>query len=434
MDSIRAFSSIPARTPAQRESVAVHISQTVARTLLRERDLFAQDTAAQRERFGRVRAPQTVSDTTQMIQAIRAAMFHDVRGMTFPGAPRPGVTGPSRVFNSRMERLDSMRTANIVQRMIRNPTASCTRTDTIVTLRVIHDWTPTGRFSARVYLATHPAFQWAIDVLSSLGVDTDWMFHSSIGGSIWMLERRHVITAQTERTCSSGVVTARTVLKTDSATDYQWYNNGWFVANGASGTYAATDHLSLIHEVQFTDWMSAYKYLHTPTANPSDGHYHPIRAVAYSVGDYGFDWICQTSANAFTWRRWNVIAIPSPTGAWLYGQLGRLGISTRDDPYYPLPGHMSVQKGCVPGSRCHYENPTCVPGTQCSFGSVAPPQPPLHATGLYEAKLDGQGYGLDMFWNPNKNDWRYTEAPFVEVRPPWPSGNTEAAGSLTGWR
>jgi hypothetical protein len=194
----------------------------------------------------------------------------------------------------------------------------------------------------------------------------------------------------------------------DSLTDYFLVADHWSYANGASGGYQHDDDMILVKRKSFTTGNAhkkAVRWLHTPTP-ASNGVYHRIRAVSYSVGDYGFNWICQVSLNAFAVRRYNFAPIGSPTGELAYGLYGNRGISARS--YLG-----SIKKGCVPGSGCFWNNPPA-------------------ATGVFEAALSGKGYNLDYFWSPRRNEWYKSDADYTSDKPNWPLP-AEFIESVSGW-
>jgi hypothetical protein len=232
-------------------------------------------------------------------------------------------------------------------------------------------------FMARIYLAEHDA------------EDMDWntwgfdgMYHTSIIGGIWALNRRTRRVTSFIREQPSGAWDERATLAEFA---------GWRIGYGAASKYQPDDRLTLVTETTHSSWEEADRRLFGHT--PSGGKYYPIRGVAYSKGNYGLDWVCHQTANAFSLRKWNLLPVTYPI-SWLpFGPYGNNGISTRRD----LVGQ--IHKGCVPGVWCFY--------------NVTPPYsiPDPVMVGVMESQMTGSGWGLETLWNPNKG-WVRSEASF----------------------
>jgi hypothetical protein len=181
----------------------------------------------------------------------------------------------------------------------------------------------------------------------------------------------------------------------------------WHIANGASGTYRRNDQMLPVKVGLFEDYMDAVKYIYTPQPDAL-GVYRRMHAAGYSVGEFGLNWICQTTSNAFTAYRWGATWI-TPSGWLLYGTYGNLGVSSWN--FYG-----KVLTGCVPGNRCFYNQPPFGPSIVETVGS-----------------LEGWGYGLERFWAPPKGGWWNSDADFNNEPPDWPMWSNsvwKASGAL----
>lgn len=395
---------------ADADRVRKQLARLMGRTLLRERDMYAPYPQAQRERFGRLRARSNQPlDTARYYKALESWMAHDVDSAMI-NAPR--TTVPT---DSRRALLFRAPTAMLTPAMH----LLCGGGDTVVVTRQVDDWHALPVFEARVYEMSHQAIDWITDIMEVAGVDTEWFYHAGIGAGMFQMFKTHYVkTTRVGTKCDSLLRTpgismfqqGGTVIRVDTTTVYAMLLVRWEIANGSAGDYRNTDDKRLVARVQFDTWDAAYKWLYTPTPTAGEGKYYPIRAVAYSVGDYGVNWTCQTSSNAFTYRRWGFIAIPEPSGAWLYGVFGNRGISERLDMWG------SVRYGCVPGDNCFY-NLT----------------PPYATNGPMDVFYEGVGWGLDTFWNPRQNAWAYTRASYKPVTPPWGS-ITDRVREEPGWQ
>jgi len=410
VDSGAAWSNRAKRDSASVESNRRATSSFFARQSLAERRIFSTTPSAQVRRYGAVlRHPGVEPDSARLRRAFQQMLIHDdPKTQSF----HRGTTGRPILGFRALKAVPY----NVV-------TASCHGADTIVT-RTIVDETSRGLnlTEARIYLATHQAFPDVTDILKDLGMYSDQMMHTSVVAGLWSLEAVHILTLKyyREAGCNFPIGLPKTAritrlhdlvqtgqpAETIKTTVYQLANDEWSIGNGASGEYDASDNLQLISKASFSSYADAQQWLYKPTPSPS-GHYYRMRAAAYSIGDYGWDFICQTSANAFSIRRWNILVVPEPLWDEWFGLYGRQGISHRYDWLHQL------HYGCVPGHWCYY--------------NVYPP----YGTPYDEWALDGKGYGLDVFFSPVKG-WEYTRADFHNASIPF-GRITDFVSEVPGW-
>ena len=165
----------------------------------------------------------------------------------------------------------------------------------------------------------------------------------------------------------------------------------WGPANGCAYKYNADDRVSLVSASTFSslDQAKKYAYQYTPPFK--------IRTSAYSAGCYGSDWICHTSCNAFSYRRWGLISFDTFD---VFGNFGKRGIS-------PDVDSCGIQHaGCVPGKACYYHTQhahnTCPPG--CGVGPIA--------------GMKGDGYKLSVVWNTVSQSWEASGVRYKSVKVP----------------
>jgi hypothetical protein len=392
------------------------VAGLVSRSIVREREIFAPHAEAVLDRYTGItkRAPQK-GDTAGLRAAIYAWMQHDAREVRRPAVPsQQGKT----FYHQRGYLPDLPRMQAVTPQKAQLPAYFwyCLSRDTIVETKLV-ETIPYNWAEARIYVAIHPVVEELRDLLDSYGVDEDWLYHSSIGGAVWqsVAERKITSTYSVGKcpipvfdTTRITIKVPKVLIKADSFTEYKLRSDHWSYANGASGTYPSDDELILVKRKVFDTgdaYTKAIRWLHTPTPG-SNGKYHRIRAVSYSVGDYLFNWICQVDVNAFAVRRYSFAPIGSPAAEIIYGLYGNRGISARS-------WWGKIIKGCVPGKKCFWN------------------YPPI-ASGVFEQKLAGRGYNLDKFWSPNLNSWYNSDATYNSHTPHWPQP-AEDTYVVAGW-
>jgi hypothetical protein len=391
----------------------------LSRALIRERSIFDPYPAARDQRYTRLRPRVQAVDTTRLREALDLWMNHDT---VQPGAqhirPFPPGQGPFQGgYFPDFKRLQPSSSGPVDLSLY---VIKCSG-DTVIETHVIES-VPLNWAEARVVVAIHPVFGTLRDILEFFGVDNDWLYHSSIGGAVWeaFADRRvrsSYLVSKCELKSSDSVFKSplpwqKKLIRADSSTEYRLSADHWSYANGASGTYPTTysghDELIVVKRKVFETgnaYSKAVRWLHTPTP-ASNGVYHRIRAVSYSVGDYGENWICQVTLNAFAVRRYRFAPIGEPSGELIYGLYGNRGISARS-------WYSRIIKGCVPGKACFYNRPPVAKGT-------------------LEHWLAGKGYNLDKFWSPRLDSWYNSDADYTGDQPEWPH-SSERVESVPGW-
>ncbi len=401
IDSAAALARAPRDELASANAIRGAIITLLTDHVLAERQIFASTPRAQERRYGRPLAqPLHQPNRERLRRAFTEVLTHEdsqVHRDPYDSAAGRRILG----FTSHLPPTG--------MQLVAAP-PHCLLGDTIVQTRADPP-EPLSTYEVRIYVASHPAFGDVRGVLQDLGFNVESFVHTSVLGSIWNLRKQHVITLKFFRPCPSGVIAlsegqlrdlvgGSVPVESTKTTTYFFQNVGWRIGNGASGAYEASDLVELVGKASFSSWDDAVRWLYTPTPSPG-GHYYKIRAAAYSVGDYGFNFICQTAANAFAVRRWGIDVIPEPAFAFFYGLYGNSffgddGITKRKD----WMGH--VHAGCVPGSGCY-------------FNTTLP-----YATGIFEGSMDGWGFGLDEYYNPNQSQpWRQTEAAYSNASIPF---------------
>ena len=281
--------------------------------------------------------------------------------------------------------------------------------------REIYGW------EARIYTAEHSVLPDALtnalsqlfgEVLSDFG-----LVHTSVIAGIWRLTKQKFLKQSVIHNPATGTdVNVGAPTKITRFWD-EWYE--WSVANGCASWLRTEDELILKWSGVFPSYDAAIKALKTSTPT-SGGKYYKIRACAYSVGNWPLNWLCHQNANAFSVRKWGINLVFYPT-IYIWGMHGNFWnklaggsypISTREDPIY----HTYPYFGGVPGQWLHYQ--------------YTPPYASLLA--LLIPFMDGGGYGLDIRWNPNTNEWNWMEASYTSRAIPFegPSFSYAISG---GW-
>jgi hypothetical protein len=253
-----------------------------------------------------------------------------------------------------------------------------------------------------VYRASHPvvpeAFYTAID---SFYGNWDDIFHEigavhtivlvGIGETFQVREEERVIE-----------VNSGDIISTKRKTKYYYRIKKWVVANGAGSWFQENDRLTLIKAVHFSSEAAAEKYAKSSTPHSKDGKYYPVRACAYSVGNFTLNWVCHQMCNAFTRRKYSLTGNYYPS-RFIYGKYSNfpwIKISRRKCPVY-----RTTQYGGVPGHHLHYHY---MPPYGCN-------EPVSCSTfRLVEACMNRDGVGLRRRWNPNKSRWQDTYASIID--------------------
>ena len=258
-------------------------------------------------------------------------------------------------------------------------------------------------YEFRVYSAEHPVIE---------NYEIAGLYHVSILGGFWANFKR-------KKTVTTFRIPSFEVVSEDVSTQYEEIFLYWMIGNGCLGTYESFDQLILLKSYPCSNYEQARKIAYGITPSPG-GKYYPMRACAYSVGTYGFSYVCQNNANAFTGKKWGFAAILSParyTGIALYGICGLRGVSKRKCSFWPG----FIFKGGIPGSGLHY--------------NIAPEhvdEPVIAA--IIESFAPAWGSGLAAYYNAKKNDWRYTGAKFTEHSIPYDLGEkTDRIYLEPGW-
>ncbi len=258
----------------------------------------------------------------------------------------------------------------------------------------------TYAWNARIFTAEHSVLSDSIETELNRITDLDWsavagdvgLVHVSVIGGIWRLTKQRVLQNVTDPT--TGRVAEERVTRVAG----QWYS--WGVADGSASWLYSNDVLILKESIYFSSFEAAQKYL--KGSRPIlGGGYDPMQACSYSVGDYGSNWVCHQNSNAYAYTKWGTILVQYPT-VFVFGLFsnyynplasGSLPISKSEDPIY----HHRPIYGGVPGEWLFYES-----------------MPP-YATygGLLNPLMNGGGYGLDVYWNPTKQQWVLSNCSYV---------------------
>jgi hypothetical protein len=179
----------------------------------------------------------------------------------------------------------------------------------------------------------------------------------------------------------------------------------WVIANGNGSTYKEDDNViddPKYHKV-FKDVDTARRYL-LSVRKDDDGNYYANQAAAYSVGQYGINWVCHQNLNAFTFRKWNETPFYHPLSMFKWGPYGTGHSCSGDEPISPAKDSEDEDiehPGGAPGPSClyyHDDHPlpliSCALGAQCNL-------------------MSGWGYGL-------------TKDPYTD----WLTGQTLSANAI----
>jgi hypothetical protein len=263
----------------------------------------------------------------------------------------------------------------------------CTATGTI-RIRLLHGTTTTLGYELRIYTSEH-------DILDDTERSVLIPNHTNVVAGIWIHSKRQV-TDVTYENCARAASVEKTI--------YDERFLSWAVGDGAAGDYQANDTLHLKASFWFSDYDDAYTFA-MGVSGLAPGR---IQVAAYSVGDYGLDWICHNAANAFTYDRWGLlVADDSYLGVILYSPFGDKGISPRTD----TTGTTHV--GCVPGMGCYYTTNI------------------RYALGLFDALCSGTGTYLDTYYDAATGRMAASRASYKNEAIPFdgPSRSIE----LEGW-
>ncbi|MBN1697436.1 MAG: hypothetical protein JW881_07975 [Spirochaetales bacterium] len=267
-------------------------------------------------------------------------------------------------------------------------------------------------YDFRVYSAEHP-------------VVSDWetVRHVSIVGGCWV----HLIRKKTVTTVKHP---ENEVIDEKVYTLHEELFVCWLIGNGCLGDYKATDSLKFLGNWHFSTYdavrRKAYGVEPYRKSNGVKKHY-PMRACAYCVGTYGVTFFCHNNANAFTVRKWNWAWIDDPDEYQgihpPYGLYGVLGISNRTCLLSPGV----ILKGGIPGSGLHYNIPAVayLPHTHAVDLAIST---------LIELAAPAWGYGLGVYYNAKKNDWRSSGAKYTpHLIPPELGLKTNRTFLTEGW-
>jgi hypothetical protein len=254
-----------------------------------------------------------------------------------------------------------------------------------------------------------------------MGIDPGFLYHSSVGAGVWQLFKAHKVTIArfAAAHCQPSAIPADffselyPILWADTSTVWTMRHIGWYAVNGASGVYHSAAHgvqddLELIAAAQFDTWGEAEYWMYAPLSD-ANNRYYRMRVADYSVGDYLWNWICHSEVNAFSYWRWGITPVDEWVDEAMYYIYGNNGVA----PPYDWRDHKHF--GCVSGSNCFYNN--SLP----------------YAVGIFESKLFGEGYGLDVWWHPNKQEWWYSDASYTSIEPFWVMA-PDYVGEGPGWQ
>ena len=142
--------------------------------------------------------------------------------------------------------------------------------------------------------------------------------------------------------------------------------------------------------------------------------FNQMHECAYSVGDYGDNWVCHQNSNAYAFDKWGLILVNKPT-VLVFGPVGnyQLPISLLHDP---LTGRL--ENGGAPGLKLHYQ--TDLP---YSFWDNF----------LNSYMKQGRAFGLNVGWDATDHLWRSTGCHFTPTRIPIGRGEDDPQRVILGW-
>jgi hypothetical protein len=389
------------------DEMRLRLAKALTKSVLAEHRLFQGNQRAQKERYGKALLPMrelASSDTARIVSAIESWLRHD----------------RDTIAATRKPRVKELPTPII--------TITCRSPDTLITTGFV-GWQALNYYEARFYVAKHDASDMVALVREFYGIDIDFAYHSSIGTGVWQLFKGHKVTVAhfvpgqclpfTPMPAGMAQYFAAlaghdSVVWADTSTVWEMRPLGWYLANGASGVYHSTAHgvqdeMEPVFTASFSSYDSMMDWLYSPLPD-DDGNYYRMRVVDYSIGDYGFDWICHSVVNAYSLWRWYLTPIVDPVDYEAYSTYGNNGIAP--------PGDMWGNRhyGCVPGHDCYYTTSYWYSGFSWFF----------------ESRLFGEGWGLGIFFKPSSNSWQDSTAGFYSVQPLWDM-SIDSISELPGW-
>lgn len=243
----------------------------------------------------------------------------------------------------------------------------------------------TYAWEARVYTSEHSILSNPLESRLTHFVDLmHWpvlgsdlgLVHVSVVAGVWRLTRQ----AGTGQTTKLGG---------------KWYR--WVVADGSASWIQSDDKLVLRERAVFPSYEAAVKYL-LGSAEDSKG-FDPVHECAYSVGDYGRNWVCHQNSNAYALDKWGLILVNYPTSL-VFGPVGNYvfpALSLRKDPW-----NHRLYDGGAPGKELHYQ-------TDLPYAIVD--------NVLNGFMRQGSGYGLGVGWDSHDSQWQPTGCLFTPQNP-----------------
>lgn len=187
--------------------------------------------------------------------------------------------------------------------------------------------------------------------------------HTNLVAGIWRTKLK-LVTEAREVTSPDGIIV--TEFKESLLCEPEIH---WIIANGNAASYTENDTIKHYYEGVFDDYEMAIRYLRS--FQPIDGEYFANQAVAYSVGQYGTNWVCHQNCNAFAFMKWRELPYFHPQ-SWLAwescgtGQTNPLcGAGSPISPPKDLFGNQ--HPGGAPGPWClFFHRFPCGADVQCT--------------------------------------------------------------------